>query len=259
MDKSPSSLTKLCAHCGMVKPLSAFLVMAGGNATYGQICATCRKDAIEKKSAPKETEDSMRSGTGVKIDAKAKVHNEIDKRQQHENSEEEYHAERDKDEALETDLTEKKETLVKQEKQHRENYMERRSFLNTTRKTDTTHATQMSIAERVAQATQNAEHQGKQEIAAKAEQKEKDIDLSGVFEDTRIAGKIKHSGIAAREGIAAKEGIGMKKFMGWAKDTVIGKTLEQAKPSVDEQTKGLSSTNPAEDYAERTWGPGKKK
>src|SRR5215208_1216873 len=76
------NLTKICGICGQQKPLSAFLELTGKEgAHYGIICSTCRKTQMEQTKLKKEPDESTTSSTGHRIDLKAKVQAEIDKRQ----------------------------------------------------------------------------------------------------------------------------------------------------------------------------------
>lgn len=130
MNKPNVSLTKTCASCGVQKPLSAFLQIAGmQGSTYGNICSSCRKAHLEKP-VPKEPEDSTTSRTGAKIDAKAKVQAEIDKREARKELEETYIEEREKKDEKQIHHIQKVDTLIKDEKKRRESFLDRRSFLD---------------------------------------------------------------------------------------------------------------------------------
>jgi len=138
MGKSNISLTKTCNSCGQQKPLSAFLELSGPQGTtYGNICASCRKANIENISQPKEPEDSTRSTTGIKIDAKAKVQGEKDKRELRKQIEEQYHDEREKLDEKQFLKEQKIQHVTQDEKKHRKEFLEKRSFLDSTKKSDT--------------------------------------------------------------------------------------------------------------------------
>lgn len=130
MDKSNISLTKTCSNCGLQKPMSAFLEFADQGATYGNICASCRKAHIEKLNQIIEPEESTTSTTGVKIDAKTKVQAEIDKREQRKQTLEQYQSEREKNEKTQLKQEQKIQHVVQDEKKHRKDFLEKRSFLD---------------------------------------------------------------------------------------------------------------------------------
>ena len=95
MNKPDITLTKICSNCGQRKPLSAFMQQVGSH-SYGNICSACRKTVLE--NPPKDTEESTRSTTGLKIDAKTKVKDAADKREALKQIEESYIDEREKQE-----------------------------------------------------------------------------------------------------------------------------------------------------------------
>ncbi len=133
--KPSSSLTKTCSSCGQQKPLSAFLQLsAAQGAIYGNICSSCRKIQAEKPPKPKDVEGSTTSTTGVRIDSKTKVKEAKDKRDRWQHTEEEYFEEREEKGEEEVQKTEKNVSISKDEKKHREHYIEKRSFLDSTNK-----------------------------------------------------------------------------------------------------------------------------
>lgn len=159
---------KTCSSCGQLKPLSAFLQLAGTvGTTYGNICSTCRKE----KAKTKEPDEFTTSTTGNKIDAKMRLKDVVDKREQHKQVEEEYFEEREKEEK-ETKRFEKIDVVRKEEKQR-----EIRSFLDRTKKTQSRPATPEKVF-------------GGEDHRIKEEK----LDFStGPFEDTRVAGKVKYT------------------------------------------------------------------
>lgn len=139
MGKSNISLTKTCSSCGQQKPLSAFLELTGSQGTtYGNICASCRKSHIEKLNQPAEPEESTTSTTGLKIDAKVKVKGEIDKRELFKQTEEQYLEEREKQEDKQLKHEQKVEHVAEDEKKHRKDFIEKRSFLDSSNKPSVT-------------------------------------------------------------------------------------------------------------------------
>ena len=125
MNKSGTNLTKLCSSCGQRKPLSAFLQVAGSH-SYGNICASCRKTAL----ADEGREESTRSTTGAKIDAKTKVKEAADKREALKQIEENYFDERDQKEETSINRKQKIAHASDKEKMHRKNFLEKHSFLD---------------------------------------------------------------------------------------------------------------------------------
>jgi hypothetical protein len=134
MSKPNVSLIRTCASCGLQKPLSAFLQIAGTQGTtYGNICSSCRKTHLEKPK-PDEPEEATTSRTGVKIDSKAKVQGEIDKREARKQLEEDYLEDRVKEDEKQIHRAQKVDTIIQDEKKRRESFLEKRSFLEQSKK-----------------------------------------------------------------------------------------------------------------------------
>ncbi|VVC75127.1 hypothetical protein AQUSIP_04030 [Aquicella siphonis] len=174
MSKTHISLTKTCASCGEQKPLSEFLQLAGAQGTtYGNICASCRKTQMEKDAGHKDTDEVTTRTTGVKIDSKAKVKGDIDKLEFRKQMETEYFDEREKTEEKEIKQTQKTQHTAREEKKHREGFLEKRSFLDSSKKpAGTSAAPVFGGEEQKAQA-------GKLDFA------------TGPVEHTRVTGQIK--------------------------------------------------------------------
>jgi hypothetical protein len=133
--KPSSSLTRTCTNCGQQKPLSAFLQLAGAQgAVYGNICSSCRKTQAENPPKPKDVEGSSTSSTGVRIDSKTKVQDAKDKRNRFQQTEENYFEQREEKGEEQVQKTQKDVSISKDEKKHRENYIEKRTFLDSTSK-----------------------------------------------------------------------------------------------------------------------------
>lgn len=239
MTKQTLSLTKTCSICGQQKPLSAFLLMTGPQTSeYGSVCATCRKAGLDKPKTSKD--DSTRSSTGGTIDTKARIHTEMEKRQQQHQVEEEYHKERDEKEIETTKTDEKKDKTLFDEKKHRQ-VLERRSFLST--EAHKRHQQKSpSTAARIQAQTAAGEEQIKQQIqATKEESQLKEIDLTAPVEDTRIEGKIKFSGDT------------FKRFSSWlGKNSPISQSVELSKEKKEAPEKPSN-------YIDKTWGPSSRK
>lgn len=236
--------------------MSAFLQIAGPQGTtYGNICASCRKILAEKPAAPKEKEESTRSDTGHQIDTKTKIAEDIDKKQQRQKIEEEYHKERDKDEELETEKIGKIETLAKDEKKHRETYLEKRSFLRTEKKTEAQRITESRKQEtqRAVQQALSSEEIIKQEQAIKEEKVKTGIDLTtGPYLPSQT-GEIKYQ---------SRDWLGFKAWLG-ASSPIVQNAEQAAQKSQElsakqEQSKKLAektNKDPLIDYVDKTWGP----
>lgn len=132
------SILKTCSVCGQQKPLAAFLQMSGTlGGIYGNICATCR--SIEPAHPEAKGEESSRSGSGFKIDAKSKLQIKKDQEKKWLEIEERYHEERDEEKEDQLVHLEKTQVKAKTEQDHR-NFIQKTSFLNkkNTKKQQTT-------------------------------------------------------------------------------------------------------------------------
>lgn len=167
----PANPTKVCSNCGQQKPLSAFLQMAEGRG-YGNICSTCRHAAIEDGASDEsaDQEESSTSKSRHRIDSKAKVHGEIDKRQLRKEKEEQYHQEREKNDLQRSEKWQKIIDSTQDSKKYRDRT---RSFLDA-KKIKPTSTTAFIVG-------------GEQQAA-----KEARIDSASLAIDTSIPGKEKY-------------------------------------------------------------------
>lgn len=172
MNKPSATLTKICSSCGIQKPLAAFLQLGGEQgATYGNICSYCRKTEIEKERKRKsDAEGGASSFSGHTIDSKTKVKSDIDKKAHRDHIDELNEEESEKDELIKEKTIEKVGTKAKEEKEHRESYLDKRTTVDS--------------KESVKSVTQ--------QLVARKEAEEKKVNFSAPFMDTYIAGKIKH-------------------------------------------------------------------
>jgi hypothetical protein len=122
-----NQLSKVCINCSLQKPLTAYLQITGPQgSTYGNICSTCRGSGLGKKVTIPVHEDtgSSSSSTGLKIDAKAKLQADLEKKEALEKRKEAEKKEREeldkKNEAQENRKTAKKE----KEEKHRQEFIE---------------------------------------------------------------------------------------------------------------------------------------
>lgn len=137
------TLTKICKSCGLAKPLSAFLEMhSDGGTRYGQICASCRKTQAEAAARLRksEAESGGASETGHRIDTKARIQAEHDKRESRETIDENYHEDRKDDQALDQLNQKKADIRLKTEKKVQATLLNRRNFLGDNPKTTQTPA-----------------------------------------------------------------------------------------------------------------------
>lgn len=141
MSNSKLLLSKVCNQCRQSKPISSFLLQSGkpGAVTYGNICAACRK-LLENQETP---EGAGGSSTGVRISSKTKVTDDIGKREHHDKVEELYHEDRDKDHELQIKQTDKTQSIAKEERKHRESFLEKRTFLDSSEKAKRAQASQV--------------------------------------------------------------------------------------------------------------------
>lgn len=122
-----------------------------------------------------ESEETTSSHSKFKIDAKAKVYDEVDKRQQRKKTEDLYKQDRKKEDQLTTEKVEEKETITKSEKQHRHRFLARKPTLPP-QKQHTTLSQRMWQAEPPSQdAITEQQRQQEQQIT---EQKSTQVDFS---------------------------------------------------------------------------------
>lgn len=117
---SHSQLKKVCAACGIEKPLSTFLQFTGKGNTYGQICSTCRA------AGKSESKDESAGGRAVEHGRsnKERVYAETEQKKQIKDLRELYRQELNKKE----ETKEKKNDLAQKIEQERK---EHRQFLDT--------------------------------------------------------------------------------------------------------------------------------
>jgi hypothetical protein len=132
---SQNQLTRICAACGIQKPLSAFLQLSGkASNSYGNICATCRSQG---KTAPDSTDDTGSTGRTVehRIGTKEKVFAETENKKQIKDLKEFYRQEVNKKEELLDKKTKQTDIIEQERKDHRINYIEakQKTFLDNKR------------------------------------------------------------------------------------------------------------------------------
>jgi hypothetical protein len=254
MTKPSPSLTKTCSVCGLQKPLSAFLQMRDKEgATYGNVCSTCRHE--KKNSFLIGKDDASSTGSTITIDSKAKVKLDTAKEDLFDKIETEYHEERDQNEVIESKETQKTEQIKKNEREHRETFLNRRPVTSSNKQFDTKRVSESrQLSETAEREIASTEKATQQESSTKQEQKEKDVDLT-VSTDTQI-GKVKFregesfKAFSARETSSAISRIFNKAPQ---KPSTSGTTWQQSKPTT-EAPKSPEKEGPSE-FAEKNWGP----
>lgn len=239
MEKPTTPLFKTCSACGQQKPLSAFLQMTGPNGTtYGTICTDCRKANADKLPA-QEQDETTTSNTGLKVDSKAKVADDLEKNKLRFETDEQYYEEREEKDVSNSAEIEKTNVKSTDEKKHRD-FLKRNTFIG--KSTTTTESRHFSEQKRVqdvqTENTMNAAHAEKQTESAKSEQQEKEVKLDAST-DTGIAGKIKYT-----------QGQAFKEFARWS-GGALGKTFSQPAQTAD---KAPGVETPSE-VIEKNWGP----
>jgi hypothetical protein len=215
-----NTLSKNCSSCGLQKPLSAFLQISGPEgATYGTICSSCQKTNLTASKTPKTDSDGGTSRDSdnrigaeeILFDA---IETEKNKRQQDELNQKE----EENDELIASMHIEKSAKIAKDEKEHRENYLHKRSFLDAKKNPATYNQSQV--------------FGGTDQAALEAK-----IDLSAPVIDTMIAGKEKHKGALFNQ---------FKSWLGTG--TPIGANVK--KTGID-----ANKTETLAEHVENTWGP----
>ncbi len=172
---------KTCSSCGLQKPMSAFLQVAGPQGTtYGNVCADCRKAKMEKATKPKEAEEVSSSTSGERIGAKSRVHREMADKSQRASQTSLDELDKEKKEQKKIKITKSVVIKQKEEKQHRERYLQKSSFLS-----------EKPEQKKQAAQKQQAEQSAKLE-ATKQEERLKGFDFtSGPYVAPAITGQVK--------------------------------------------------------------------
>jgi hypothetical protein len=248
-----NQLSKTCAACGLQKPLSAFLQISGPEGTsYGNVCSTCRGSQAGRKIViPAAEEEHSSSSTGLKIDAKAKIAIDRDKKRA---LDEKKVLDKQEEVKRETIADEKDQRLGKKasaEKDHRENFIEaKKSFLDYKSKKapgspqarlqqQKDLATQVVVQDANAAATANLDSQNISEVN-KTENRVKNVDLSNTFVDT-VTGEIKYQ---SAEFLKAKAWLGNSAAINTIERQYLAKKtshMENDKPQQDKLVEFLEA------------------
>ena len=225
-------ITRHCKSCGQTKPLSAFIQMnINGLVQYGQICATCRKTMAEDAARQRkvETEGENSSGTGHKIDTKARMSGEKDKRDLRETVDENYHADREKDKVDLKKTQMKQAEHLKTEKKHHAGFLEKRRVLS-----------EKPVAN-------NAQENkaGELQHNTQEENKKTQFNYQAPFVDPQVAGQLRFQGES------------FQRYRQWlGKGSALAKSAETAVKKAG-QEKGQAPKTP-EEFVEKNWGPKKR-
>lgn len=242
-----NTLMKICSSCGVKKPLSAFLQLAGtGGRLYGSICHTCRKTQAEEKKRDKkaDADDGTTVQTGRTIDSKSKVESDLKRAEAFEAIEEEYHEERADNEAEQKKHHGEKEIKEKKEESIREKLGQKEKKVD---KSDAIKAEAIEkLAEEHQQKTDMSFNQGPIDVGRVAQIR---FTQSAIFDSYKkwlgnAAPVITH---VEKQALANKQAEKQQANQNDAPKTdFLGKNIE--KPE-----------NPMTDYVQKTWGPGAKK
>lgn len=240
---SQDAPTKICTSCGQRKPLSAFLQMnKSGTVSHGQICASCRKTLAENAKRMQAGEDAGTQETGHKIDTKARMKAERDKRQLATEVNENYHENRDIN-ASDIKSSEQKQELKQQtEKKIRSSIFSKQSFLSEKKQTPPATNTPAQV-----QAETEIKVQTEQQNA-KEERQKTQHDPAALQMDSQIAGQTRFQGVEFQK----KRQEFLRRL---GKDSPFMRHADQAQKTT-EKNKGKETL---EEHIEKTWGPGKKR
>lgn len=258
------NMTKTCVNCGQQKPLSAFLEMSGTQGTaYGSVCSACRKTALEAVERRKKTdsEGSTTSETGHKIDSKSKIHGEIDRREQRERIDEDYHEERKLDEVSADEKQEIKQQAEVGQKKHREEFLKKRTVLSGDKKAGAApgflQKQQVETTNRALRDNENIalQAQGVQEDRIKTEH-----DFTVANQGQQITGQLRFSGQTFQQ---------FRQWLGNAAPIVhnVNQTKKEAAAKqpgavaepVTKAKEKVVTKDPAVEFVEKNWRPGSKR
>ncbi|HTM63615.1 MAG TPA: hypothetical protein VL360_03840 [Gammaproteobacteria bacterium] len=264
------NLTKTCVSCGQQKPLSAFLEMSGTQGTaYGNVCASCRKTALEEMERRRKTEaeGSTTSETGHKIDSKTKIHESVTKREEFQQTEEEYHKERDINETVSVEVTEKKQQAAQKEKKHREDFLHR-PIKPSDKKTEAAKAASQKFAsETHARYIQQNLAADLEKHGSFEESKKTQHDFSVPYQGQQMGGQIRFSGAIFQQfrqwlGNSAPvvNNVNITQKQAAPKQAgAITESVTNVKDTVAAADKAEASKDPAIDFIEKNFRPGSKR
>jgi hypothetical protein len=126
MENLTNKLSRVCGHCGLEKPLSAFLQLSHEEgASYGKICAQCRGTYKNEKSVASSVDESQTTDpSGAGIRGKEKVYREIQEQKIHDLKDLYRKREETKKETLEEQKKNRINLREESEKKHRQIYIQ---------------------------------------------------------------------------------------------------------------------------------------
>jgi hypothetical protein len=128
--------TRTCTACGQVKPLVAFLELAGAHGhSYGNICSTCRGSNSAQKSTIENSEPGDKSGgsTRFQLDNKARMQTEVEKEDLFKHQNDLVQDEKAKKDQLAENTSAQTEQKEKIDKKYREDYLQSQEQQATTK------------------------------------------------------------------------------------------------------------------------------
>ncbi len=131
-EENKQTAYRTCSSCGQKKSLTAFKQLSSeGGITYGHICSTCRQAGKHKKV----TIDDGTSGTTSELEIGLKAKLQMD-HEHHEHEEEVKEANKkdyEEKELVKQELEEKRANIAQKELKHRETYLNKVSFLDSSK------------------------------------------------------------------------------------------------------------------------------
>lgn len=217
---NPPKILKTCSNCGLEKPLSAFMQISGDEGTvYTNICSDCRQSMPDEVIDNTDLEGDTRVETRNTIDAKSKIVADKDKMNLKKEIDENYFDEREKNEERQIEKIEKKENYLKNEKEHRDTYIKKSSFLDSSKR---------------------APLDSEKVYGSAAQRNEAErFNFNAPFEDTRTP-QLKHSGVIYQQ---------FKSWLGKSAPVVSGNPAATKEPPKERPL----SKDDVTDYINNTW------
>lgn len=211
-----------------------------GTVSHGQICASCRKTLADNAKRP-QGEDAGTQETGHKIDTKARMKAEQEKRLLQTKTEKDYHENRDLN-AMDAKFSEQKQELKQQtEKKIRSSIFSKQSFLTEKKQTPPTNTPAQVQAETAIKAQTEQQN-------AKEERQKTQHDPAALQMDSQIAGQTRFQSAEFQK----KRQEFLRRL---GKDSPFMRHADQGQKNA-EKTKGKETL---EEHIERTFGPKSKR
>lgn len=255
MNQSPP-LTKTCSICGKLKPLSAFVQLAGPQgATYSNVCSSCRKRAQEPTK--KEPDERTTTSSGDKIDAKAKVHSEVEKRQHFKHINELYREQRKKKTTLKTRELDKLKRIAAIEKGQRESFLSRTKPYQSGAKTTAAESKEKTAVKVSEKQAQTAKEEKIIKTIAEEKRKIASFDFSVAYIAPQIPGGIKFQSVVLKQFQALLGDAPFMRVLGAIQNkpgAIIADSAKKAEGSKAEKGEATKEKDLA-DYISNNWSP----